>query len=67
MPEFVCKKTLNIGYIAFYKGKTYKPYDKYNNGFLFNDEYANTHQMNWHEIKETFEIPEEGLDFSIYK
>jgi len=65
MPEFQCKKTMNIGYIAFYNGKTYKPYGKYDNGYIFHDEHGKVHQMNRHDINKTFEISEDLLEIGI--
>jgi hypothetical protein len=67
-PEFVCVKTMFIGYIAFYKGKTYVPSESYANGHYFVDEYSETHQLNNGQIKEFFELinkPVEKIDFDI--
>lgn len=56
---------MNVGYIAFYKGKTYRAFDEYKNGFIFHDEYAKTHQLNWSEINKFFDRVEELLESEI--
>jgi hypothetical protein len=70
LPQYVCKETKFIGYVAFYKGKKYTPFTTYittyTNGYVFIDEYGQTQLYTYTEVDDMFELyVEHDIDFKV--